>query len=138
MTTVRPVTPADANRLRRIQQAALAEPAPDLLAAGIDGTLPLFVAADDSALGYALVVGDGSDVAYIPELAVHPDHQRAGHGSRLVEYLADHRPESELRVTVRVVDDGARAFYDRLGFDRRDRVADHFDSCDGVVLGRRL
>ena len=137
MTTLRTATTADADRLRTIQQQALAEPSPELLDAGIGGPLPLFVAVADAPVGYALLVAS-DDVAYLPELAVHPAHQRDGHGARLVDYLVEHRPESELRVTVRAVDDGARAFYDSLGFDHRERVADHFDAGDGIVLGRRL
>lgn len=138
MTTVRRAVSADGDRLRSIQHRALPEPAPELLDAGIEGTVPLFVVADGPAVGYALVVGDGDAVAYVPELAVHPDQQRAGYGSRLVEFLCEHRPESELRVTVRLVDDHARTFYERLGFERRERVSDHFESGDGLVLGRRL
>lgn len=138
MTTIRRAVPADSDRLRTIQRRALPEPAPELLDAGLDGAIPLYVADDGVAVGYALVVGDGGDVAYVPELAVHPDDQRSGHGSRLIEFLCQHRPEAELRVTVRVVDDHARQFYEALGFEQRERVTEHFESGDGLVFGRRL
>jgi ribosomal-protein-alanine N-acetyltransferase len=138
MTTVRPGAPQDGAALTRIQQATLAEPWPELLETALSGPPPLFVADDGEPVGYAIVVSEGSR-AYVPELAVHPDRQSEGHGSALlsalVEEFSDHE---EMRLTVRAVDERAQAFYRDHGFEQVDRIADHFESGDGLLFARPL
>jgi len=138
MTRIRRARPADLPVLRTIQRRALAEPWPGLLEAGVDGPLSAVVVDVGQPVGYAIVVAGTS--AYLPELAVHPDHQNRGHGSALLSTLVDclSHEHAELRVTVRVVDERARTFYERHGFERRDRISDHFESGDGLVLVREL
>ncbi|WP_436911677.1 GNAT family N-acetyltransferase [Halosimplex marinum] len=93
-------------------------------------------------VGYALAVTDGDDEAgYLAELAVAPDHQGEGYGSALVDALVDRLRESdadELRVTVREVDGAAREFYRERGFERRERLPDHYERGDGFLLVREL
>jgi ribosomal-protein-alanine N-acetyltransferase len=93
-------------------------------------------------VGYALAVTDGDDEAgYLAELAVAPDHQGEGHGSALLDALADRlrgSDVSELRVAVREVDGAARAFYRERGFERRERLPDHYEQGDGFLLVREL
>jgi ribosomal-protein-alanine N-acetyltransferase len=140
MVDVRPATADDRPRLRTIQRAALAEPWPELLETAIEGPLPVLVVAEDEPLGYAIAV-EGAGQIYVPELAVDPDHQREGHGSALVEALCDRLGASgydAVRLTVRAVDEDARAFYREQGFEVVDRVADHFESGDGLVMERSL
>lgn len=138
MTTIRPGRPADRSQLRQIQQATLPEPWPELLTTALAGPPPLFVLDDGSPIGYAIVVAADGQV-YIPELAVRPERQREGHGSRLLcwlfEEFADH---SEIRLTVQAADDRAQAFYATHGFEQIDSVDDHFESGDGLVLARPL
>jgi len=138
MTAVRPGTPADRAALIRIQQATLAEPWPELLDTALSGPPPLFVADDEEPVGYAIAVS-ADERAYVPELAVHPDHQSEGHGSTLLsalfEEFADH---DEIRLTVRAVDERAQAFYRDHGFEQVDRIADHFESGDGLLFARPL
>jgi ribosomal-protein-alanine N-acetyltransferase len=138
MARVRRGEPQDSEVVLEIQRRAIAEPVPLLLSAALSGPPPLFVADDRGPVGYAVVV-PGGEVAYVPELAIHPDRQGEGLGSRLVEHLAaafdGHR---ELRVTVRRIDDRARRFYESLGFDRHGRVAEQFEDCDGLVMARPL
>lgn len=139
MATVRPAEPADRDALAEIQRRALAEPWPALLDTALTGPPPLYVVDDGGPVGYATVIPGTEAVAYVPELAVHPERQGEGLGSQLVDALcvefADH---DELRVTVRAVDTRARSFYDEHGFERVDTAPDHFESGDGVVLRRPL
>jgi ribosomal protein S18 acetylase RimI-like enzyme len=131
--------PADRKRVTEIQQQALAEPWPALLATALEGPPPLYVADDGRPVGYCIVVPGGEQVLYVPELAVHPARQGEGLGSALLEALAcEFDSHSELRLTMRAVDSGAREFYDAHGFEQVERVADHFDSGDGIVLRKRL
>jgi ribosomal-protein-alanine N-acetyltransferase len=138
MTTVRPGTPDDRAELARIQQATLAEPWPELLETALSGPPPLFLVDDGGPIGYAIVISEGTQ-AYVPELAVHPDRQGEGHGSTLLsalfEAFADH---TEMRLTVRAVDERAQAFYRDHGFEQVDRIEDHFEGCDGLLFARSL
>jgi len=132
---------ADLPRLRTIQQRALAEPWPELLAAAIEGTLPVYVVDVDGPVGYAIVVSDGESVAYVPELAVDPARQREGHGSRLLARLSDRlaaQGYDQLRVTVLAEDEAARAFYADRGFEVLDRLDGHYEAGDGLLLALSL
>jgi ribosomal-protein-alanine N-acetyltransferase len=136
---VREGRPRDLPRLRAIQSATLAEPWPELLPAAVEGPPPLYVLGDPP-LAYAAVVTDGESAAYVPEFAVHPDHQRAGHGSRLLAFLRDRLAAegyAELRLTVRT-DDDARSFYAHHGFEPLERLEDHFEEGDGLLLALSL
>jgi len=94
----------------------------------------------DAPVGYALAVSDGDDeAAYLAELAVSPAHQGSGHGSALLDALLDRlegKGVEELRVTVRTVDEQARAFYQDRGFETRERIPDHYETGDGLLLAR--
>ncbi|ELZ23536.1 Pab N-terminal acetyltransferase [Halosimplex carlsbadense 2-9-1] len=151
-THVREGRSADVPPLRAIQAAVLAEPWEELLAVAADGPPILLVATPAGAatgtgdattpVGYALAVTDGDDDAgYLAELAVAPDHQGEGHGSALLDALVDRLRESgvrKLRVTVREVDEDARTFYRERGFERRERLPEHYERGDGFLLERRL
>lgn len=147
MATVRPARTADGPRLREIQRAALAEPWPDLLDAALgDGPLCLVIEADPAdgdgsraVVGYAVALTADAPTAYVPELAVHPAAQGRGHGSALLAELLAELGDlgiDHVRLTVREGDTRARSFYDDRGFDVVDRVPDHFEADDGLVLER--
>jgi ribosomal-protein-alanine N-acetyltransferase len=138
---VREGVPADMPRLREIQVATLAEPWPALLETAVDGPPPLYVVEDGAVVGYTIVVPDGETVAYAPEFAVHPDTRREGYGTRLLRFLRGKLAAAgydQLRVTVRVSDDGARGFYAANGFERLERLDDHFEDGDGLLLALAL
>ncbi|QLH78210.1 GNAT family N-acetyltransferase [Halosimplex rubrum] len=151
-TRVREGRSADLAALRAIQAAVLAEPWEELLTVAADGPPLLLVAtpaspdagagAGPSPVGYALAVTDGDDDAgYLAELAVAPDRQGEGHGSALLDALVARLRESgvgKLRVTVREVDEAARAFYRERGFERRERLPDRYERGDGFLLVREL
>jgi ribosomal-protein-alanine N-acetyltransferase len=134
-------TDIDGERLRAIQQAALAEPWGELLDCALGGFPPLYVALDDEPAGYAIVMPGPEETVYLTELAVAPDEQGQGYGSQLLEYLCrDQREEGydRLALTVRVVDDRAREFYDSHAFTVEERLPEEYDSGDGLLLVRDL
>ena len=143
MTSVRPGRPADLPALEPAR-ATLSEPS-DLLetVAGTDGPLEFLVAVgrpeDTTAtrpVGYVVVV-PGPNVVYVPELAVRPDSQRRGHGSALLSRVLERARAldvEQVRLTVAVSNDTARAFYREHGFTVSERVSDRFEDDDGLVL----
>lgn len=135
MTRVRPGRPADLDSLRPAQ-ATLTDPAPALLPGVLarDGPGMALVAVAGGPVGY-LVAFPGPEAVYVPEIAVRPDRQGEGHGSALLSALFE-RTDSEVRLTVAVDNERARRFYERHGFERRERITDRFESGDGLVLVR--
>jgi ribosomal protein S18 acetylase RimI-like enzyme len=143
VTSVRPGRPADLPALEHAR-ATLSEPS-DLLetVAGTDGPLEFLVAVgrpDDTTatrpVGYVVVV-PGPNVVYVPELAVRPDSQRRGHGSALLSRVLERARAldvEQVRLTVAVSNDTARAFYHEHGFTVSERVSDRFEDDDGLVL----
>jgi ribosomal-protein-alanine N-acetyltransferase len=138
---IRPARPADEKRLSAIQSAALDEPWAELLAVGIEGA-PLVLVVDPGAgpIAYTLVVPD-HPTAYVAELAVAPGMQGQGHGTQLLDaLLARLRSEGfeEVRLTARADDERVRSFYDSFDFTVSERLPDHYDDGDGVLLVRPL
>ena len=165
---VREARPEDLPRLRAIQTVTLAEPWPELLATGVDGPPVCLVYADSGPgsgsspdpdsdagpdpdadhgpdsdaqpTGYALAVAD-DDAGYLAELAVAEGNRGQGQGSALLAALVDRlrdRGVASLRVTVREIDERARSFYESHGFAERERLPDHYEDCDGLLLEREL
>lgn len=136
--TVREARPEDLPRLLAIQEASLAEPWPALLRAGVEGP-PLVLVAGHEPAGYALaVVGD--EAAYLAEIAVTPDARGEGYGSMLMDALvARLRGTVEaIRLTVRAADGRARSFYAAHGFEAVERLDDHYERGDGLLMARPL
>lgn len=141
-TGVRPARPADAPAIRAVQRAAIAEPAPELLALALGDAAsgprcPVAVTGGDHPVGYALALEDGA-TCYVAELAVAADHRRQGHGTALLDALVGDTHAGEMRLTVRAGDEAARAFYAARGFEAVGRT-DRFDADGrGLVLSREL
>lgn len=68
-------------------------------------------------VGMARIVGDGGSVYHVCDMAVHPDHQRQGLGSRLmdavVDYVDEHAPANAYVNLMADVD----GFYEEWGFE---------------------
>lgn len=69
-------------------------------------------------VGMGRIVGDGGCIYHICDMAVHPDHQRQGLGShimdRLVQYLEEEAPEGAYVNLMADVD----GFYEAWGFEQ--------------------
>jgi GNAT superfamily N-acetyltransferase len=68
-------------------------------------------------VGMARVVGDDGTVFHVCDMAVHPDHQRRGLGTRLMESVLDYVEETappEAYVNLMADVDG---FYEQFGFE---------------------
>lgn len=133
---------ADGPRLREIQRAALAAPWPEILNLALEDDGPLLsVVETDRPVGYAVALVTEDPLAYVPEFAVAPDEHGQGYGSLLLRDLLSTLHDAgveRVRLTARAGDHDARQFYARRGFAVVDRVADHFDTQDGVVYERRI
>lgn len=141
MVQVTQTTAVDGDRLRKLQQVALPEPWPEILDAALSGFPPLFVALADRPVGYAIVMPGPEETVYLTELAVDPDEQRKGYGSTLVETISENQRATgyeRLALTVRVVDEGARAFYQQHDFEVCERLDDEYESGAGLLLARDL
>lgn len=141
MVEISQTTAVDGDRLRAIQQDALAEPWRDVLDCALGGFPPLYVAVDEQPVGYAIVMPGPEETVYLTELAVDPDEHRQGYGSALLEFLCeDQRTDGyeRLALTVRVIDDGARQFYDDHGFTVEEALPDEYEDGDGLLLVREL
>jgi ribosomal-protein-alanine N-acetyltransferase len=139
---IRPAARADLPRLRAIQTASLAEPWNDLLEPAIDGPPVALVATDgtDAPVGYAVAIPN-ERVAYLAELAVAPAHRGEGRGSRLLAALCDRLAADgceTLELTVRADDQRARDFYESHDFTRQERLPEHYEDGDGLLLTRPL
>jgi ribosomal protein S18 acetylase RimI-like enzyme len=68
-------------------------------------------------VGMGRIVGDGGTVYQITDMAVHPDHQRRGLGTRVMEAILDYlEREAPSRAYVNLFAD-VEGFYERFGFE---------------------
>ena len=70
-------------------------------------------------VGMGRIIGDGGCNFEVVDIAVHPDYQRRGLGTRimqaLVDYLEEHAPETAY--VSMIADEGAPALYAKFGFE---------------------
>lgn len=141
MTGVRPATAEDLRRCRAIQRAALADPWPAVLTTALESEGVFLVVTDGKPIGYGVALAAPGGPAYVPEFAVAPDRQSAGHGTRLMRALLEEvatRGHDAVRLTVRADDDRARGFYRARGFEVLERRPGHYEDADGLLFERRL
>ncbi|WP_458209642.1 GNAT family N-acetyltransferase [Haladaptatus sp. NG-SE-30] len=71
----------------------------------------------DEVVGMARIIGDGGSVYHLCDMAVHPDHQRQGLGTKMMErlmaYLEENAPEMAY---VNLMAD-VEGFYEQFGFE---------------------
>jgi putative acetyltransferase len=133
---IREESPADAAAVRDVNERAFGTP----LEAGIvdalrgsDGSISLVATSGDLVVGHILFTpvtidaGAGVRVAGLAPMAVLPEHQRAGIGSRLVKAGLD---ACRRRGYAAVVVLGHPEYYPRFGFTRADG---HGLSCEFPV-----
>ncbi|WP_266078581.1 GNAT family N-acetyltransferase [Haladaptatus caseinilyticus] len=72
---------------------------------------------DGEVVGMARIIGDSGSVYHFCDMAVHPDHQRQGLGSRMMErlmrYVEENAPEGAY---VNLMAD-VEGFYEQFGFE---------------------
>jgi len=139
---IRPARSADLPHLRAIQTASLAEPWDGLLEPAIAGPPTVLVVTDeaDEPRGYAVAIPQ-ENVAYLAELAVAPGSRGEGRGSELLATLCDRLAADgfeTLELTVRADDERARDFYADQEFTQQERLPDHYEDGDGLLLARPL
>lgn len=85
----------------------------------------------DELVGAGRAVADGLDVAYIADVAVHPDHQGRGLGGAIIRELV--RLAEGHRKIVLYANPGTEGFYERLGFHHMRTAMAIFEDADRAV-----
>lgn len=71
----------------------------------------------DETVGMGRIVGDDGAVYHITDMAVHPDHQRRGLGTAIMEYLLEYiRTTAPPQAYVNLMAD-IDGFYEQFGFE---------------------
>ena len=72
--------------------------------------------AGDTLVGYVDVVSDGIDDAYIRDLVVHPDYQRCGVGSKLLDMIITRVKSDGIKTLNVVFEPRLKDFYEKANF----------------------
>lgn len=75
-------------------------------------------------MGLVRVVSDDASIAYIQDILVHPEAQRAGLGRRLMQAALDRFAHCRQKVLITDDEPRQRAFYEALGFTEGAEVPD--------------
>ena len=109
------VSPADIADLR--QAVGWNRMERDLSDPRLTTTLQLCAFDEKRLIGYAQVISNHVTDAYIQDVMVHPDYQRQGIGTQLMEKLLSRLEEDGIyMVNVIYGEDALRPFYERFGF----------------------
>ncbi len=81
--------------------------------------------AEGNLIGLIRTISDGTTIAYVQDLLVHPDQQRTGIGRRLIGHVLEAYPD--VRQFVLLTDDEPRqaAFYTAMGLTEVHSVHPH-------------
>jgi [ribosomal protein S18]-alanine N-acetyltransferase len=81
-------------------------------------------------LGYIILSQDG----HIISIAVHPHHRREGIGKELLEKAMNLPRLKKIWAEVRRSNQGAQAFYSKMGFQMTGMVPDYYGKEDALIL----
>lgn len=74
-------------------------------------------------IGMGRIIGDGARIFYIQDVFIHPDYQRIGIGTQIMEKLLNYienLPFSSYNIMVGLMSaKGKERFYERFGFRKR-------------------
>ena len=74
-------------------------------------------------IGMGRIIGDGARIFYIQDIVIHPDYQRIGIGTQIMEKLLNYienLPFSSHNIMVGLMSaKGKEGFYERFGFRKR-------------------
>jgi N-acetylglutamate synthase-like GNAT family acetyltransferase len=114
-------SPPTVDRFLELRDAAgMAERSREAVERGLPNSLYAVTVVDgtNETVGMARIVGDGGSVFHVCDMVVHPDHQRQGLGSRLMDVLMgwidEHAPPKAYVNLMADVD----GFYEQWGFER--------------------
>ena len=109
------VSPADIADLR--QAVGWNRMQRDLSDPRLTTTLQLCAFDENHLIGYAQVISNQVTDAYIQDVMVHPDYQRQGIGTQLMEKLLSRLEEDGIyMVSIIYGEEALRPFYERFGF----------------------
>jgi ribosomal-protein-alanine N-acetyltransferase len=141
---------------RRADAAEIAEMSRDLIEYGLawswtPARVQHFISGRESSVVVArreghiaafAVMHFGDDVAHLNLLAVAPEHRRQGLGRRLMSWLTATAIEAgvfRINLELRTRNEGARLFYERLGFDQRGVVQGYYQGREAALrMSRHL
>ena len=81
----------------------------------IDHSLNFGVYLDAQQIGYARVVTDYAQFAYLMDVFIAPEHRKQGHSNTLMEYIMKYEPLREVKVW-RLATNDAHGLYAKFGF----------------------
>jgi len=81
-------------------------------------------------LGYIVFSRDG----HILSIAVHPHHRRKGVGRELLQRAMNTSPLQKVWAEVRRGNQGAQAFYSKMGFQMTGRVPNYYGNEDALIV----
>ena len=80
--------------------------------------------------GYIIFSPDG----HIISIAIHPQHRRTGIGRELLQRAMDLTPKKRIWAEVRKSNQGAQAFYLRMGFQITGVVPNYYGNEDALIV----
>lgn len=75
---------------------------------------------DMTLIGYGRIISDGIYQTFICDVMVHPDYQRKGVGTMVMEVLLEHCQKENIKWIQLSCAKGKQPFYQKLGFKVRD------------------
>ncbi len=85
---------------------------------------------EKSRFGYLIFSREG----HLISLAVHPKYRRRGIGETLVRKAMETLPVKRMRAEVRRSNQGARAFYQKLGFQIAGVLSNYYGNEDALIV----
>jgi tRNA threonylcarbamoyladenosine biosynthesis protein TsaB len=102
----------------------------------------VLIARRDSKIAGFAIMHFGDEVAHLNLLAVGAEHRRQGLGRKLIDWLSVSAVAAgvfRIDLEVRETNDGARAFYQSLGFQSLDVVQGYYQGREPALrMSRRL
>ena len=85
---------------------------------------------EEKVLGYVIFSQDG----HVISIAVPPQHRRKGIGTQLLQRVMKTPHIKKVWAEVRISNQGAQAFYSKMGFQITDRVPNYYGNEDALII----
>lgn len=85
---------------------------------------------EEKILGYVIFSQDG----HVISIAVPPQHRRKGIGTQLLQRVMETPHIKKVWAEVRISNQGAQAFYSKMGFQITDRVPNYYGNEDALII----